>query len=146
MIGEMIYEYDVDVSGVADYGAALGAVVSGQAAIPPQGARIDLAFEGRATRRVSGRVKGTDFARMGTDGCVDLDIRARVETDDGHRIALSAEGVALPRSGEPVADLRENVTLIAVSDASAWVDKKQIWGVGTVNFATGKIHIDTSMQ
>ena len=28
----------------------------------------------------------------------------------------------------------------------AWVNARQVWGVGTGNFATGKIHIDAYMQ
>jgi hypothetical protein len=31
-------------------------------------------------------------------------------------------------------------------DSYAWVGTRQIWGVGTVNLATGKIHIDGYMQ
>ena len=47
MPGELIYEYDLQVTGVTTYGApALDALVSGAAGIPPQGARYDLALEG----------------------------------------------------------------------------------------------------
>ena len=66
--------------------------------------------------------------------------------DAGQRIALSADGVALPRAGEPVADLFENVTLSTAAEDFAWVNTRQVWGVGTVNFAAGKIHIDAYMQ
>lgn len=69
-----------------------------------------------------------------------------VETDAGVRIALSADGVAMPRAGEPVADLLENVTLSTATEEYAWVNTRQVWGVGTVNFATGKVHIDAYMQ
>ena len=48
MKGEKIYEYDLDVAGVTDYGVTLEAILSGQERVPPQGARIDVAFEGRA--------------------------------------------------------------------------------------------------
>jgi len=78
MRGEKIYEYDLDVTGVTDYGISLDAILSGQVQIPPQGVRVDL------------------------------DIRATIETAAGHRIALSADGVAMPRATEPVADLLEN--------------------------------------
>jgi hypothetical protein len=146
MTGEKIYEYDLDVTGVTDYGVTLEAILSGQAGVPPQGARIDVAFEGRATGRLTGRVRGIDYLRLRTDGRIDLDIRAIVETQDGHRIALSADGVGVPRAGEPVADLRENVSLTTAAENYGWVNKRQVWGVGTVNFATGTIHIDAYMQ
>jgi hypothetical protein len=53
MTGEKIYEYDLDVTGMTDYSVTLQTILSGQASIPPQGARIDVAFEGRASGRVA---------------------------------------------------------------------------------------------
>jgi hypothetical protein len=49
--------------------------------------------------------------KIRADGRLDLDTTATVETTDGHRIALSASGVGTPRTGEPMADLFENVRL-----------------------------------
>ena len=146
MRGEKIYEYDLDVTGVTDYGITLEAILSGQERVPPQGLRIDVAFEGRAIGRLAGRVRGVDYLRMRADGRVDLDIRAIVETEDGRRIALSADGVAMPRAAEPIADLLENVSLTTAAEDYAWVNTRQVWGVGTVDFATGKIHIDAYIQ
>ncbi len=146
MRGEKIYEYDLDVTGVTDYGVSLEAILSGQVKIPPQGVRIDVAFAGRGSGRLAGQVRGVDYVRMRADGRSDLDIRAAIETDGGQRIALSADGVAMPRAGEPVADLFENVTLSTAAEDYAWVNTRQVWGVGTVNFAAGKIHIDAYMQ
>jgi len=146
MRGEKIYEYDLDVTGVTDYGVSLDAILSGKEWVPPQGLRIDIAFEGLASGRLAGRVRGVDYARMRADGRVDLDIRAIIETADGRRIALSADGVAVLRAAEPIADLSENVRLGTAAENYAWVNTRQIWATGTVNFATGKIHIDAYMQ
>lgn len=146
MTGEKIYEYDLDITGMTDYGVSLEAILSGAKPIPPQGARIDVAFAGQATGRLAGRVHGIDHLRMRADGRIDLDIRAVFETTDGHRIALSADGAGTLRAGEPVADLRENVALTTAAEGYAWVNSRQIWGVGTVNVATGKIHIDAYLQ
>jgi hypothetical protein len=146
MKGEKIYEYDLDVTGVTDYGVTLDDILSGQVDIPPQGARIDVAFEGHATGRLAGRVQGVDYARMRADGRIDLDIRATIETEDGHRIALAADGVATPHAEEPIADLFENVILSTATEAYTWVNARQIWAVGTINFDTGKIHLDAYMQ
>ncbi len=54
MRGEKIYEYDLDVTGMTDYGVSLDAILSGKEKIPPQGVRIDVAFEGRAIGRLGG--------------------------------------------------------------------------------------------
>jgi hypothetical protein len=82
---------------------------------------------------------------MRADGRIDLDIRAVIETENGARIALSADGVAVPRAGEPIGELSENVSL-STAATDYWVDALQAWGVGTVNFAAGKVHIDAYMQ
>lgn len=146
MRGEKIYEYELDVTGVTDFGVTLEAILAGDVPIPPQGARVDVAFDGRATGRLAGRVLGVDHACLRADGRIDLDIRAVVETVDGHRIALAADGVATPRAGEPVADLFENVTLSTTAADYVWVNARQVWGVGTVDFAAGTIHIEGFMQ
>ena len=109
--------------------------------VPPQGLRFDVALEGHAGGRLTGRVWGFDYIRARADGRMDLDIRATIETEDGQRIALSADGVAMPRAAEPIADLFENITLRTAAEDYEWVNTRQIWGFGTVNFSTGKIHI-----
>ncbi|MBL9204585.1 MAG: DUF3237 family protein [Opitutaceae bacterium] len=146
MKGEKIYEYDLTITGMSDYGLALQSILSGQSPIPPQGARIDVAFEGQAKGRLSGRVSGVDYLKVRADGRIDLDIRAVIETDDGHRIALSADGVATLRATEPVADLCENVILTTAAPKYAWIHSRQIWAIGTVNLAAGTIHLDAYLQ
>jgi hypothetical protein len=146
MQGEKIYEYDLDVTGVTDSGVALQDILSGQAKVPPQGVRIDIAFDGRATGRLAGRVRGVDYVRMRADGRIDLDIRAVIDTENGSRIALSADGVAVLRAGQPIADLCENVTLSTAAEDYTWVNTRQVWGIGTVNLTLGKVHIDAYMQ
>ena len=148
MTGEKIYECDLDITGVLDFGVSMESILAGREKVPPQGARFDVAFEGNSAGRLSGRVRGVDYLRMRADGRMDLDIRATIETGDGFRIGLSADGVAVLRPGEPIADLRENVTLTTAAAAAgyAWVNTHQIWGVGSVNLAMGKIHIDAYMQ
>jgi hypothetical protein len=146
MNGQKIYEYDLDITGATDFGVSLQAILTGQEAVPAQGTRIYVAFAGEAKGRLSGRVHGTDYLLVRADGRIGLDIRGTIETADGHRIALSADGVGSPRAGEPVADLFENVSLLTAAKDYTWVNSRQIWGIGTVNFASGKIHIDAYMQ
>ena len=84
--------------------------------------------------------------RIRADGRIDLDIRTTIETNDRHRIGLSADGVGAPRAGEPIADPCENVRLITAAAGYTWVHTRQTWGAGHVNFATGKIHIEGYQQ
>jgi hypothetical protein len=146
MTGDKIYSYDLDITALTDYGIVLSAILSGESDIPSQGARIDVAFAGLATGRLTGSVKGVDYLRIRADGRMDLDIRATIETEDGCRIALAADGVGTPRAAEPVADLCENVRPTTAAESYAWVNARQVWAVGTVNLATGKIHLDAYLQ
>jgi len=50
--GEKIYEYDCDFTGVTDYGVTMEAILAGTERAPPQGARFDVAFGGRAKGRL----------------------------------------------------------------------------------------------
>jgi hypothetical protein len=59
MIGEKIYEYDLDITGVADFGVSLQAIAAGEVTVPPQGARFDIAFDGRGKGRISGECAGS---------------------------------------------------------------------------------------
>ena len=127
MKGEKIYEYDLGITGVTDYGVSMEAILAGKEKIPPQGARFDVAFEGSATGRLSGRVRGVDYLRMRADGRIDLDIRGTIETDDGFRIGLSADGAAVMRQGEPIADLCENVTLIRSEERRVGKECRSRW-------------------
>lgn len=146
MRGEKIYEYDLDVTGVTDYGVTLEAILSGQAKVPPQGARIDVAFSGRVAGRLAGEVKGVDHISVRADGRMDVELRAAIEVKGGKRVALSATGVAVPRAGQPAADIVENVMLNTATEDYLWVNTRQVWGVGTVDFAAGKVHVDAYMQ
>ena len=142
--GEKIYEYDLDLTGVTDFGVGLEAAMRGH--LPPQGARFDLAFAGRARGRINGSVSGIDYLRIRADGRIDLDIKATIATDDGHRIALAAGGVLMTRPGEPIIDIFENVSLTTGAADYAWTNTRQIFATGVANMATGKVHVEAFMQ
>jgi hypothetical protein len=55
MRGEKIYEYEFDLAGVTDYGVSMDALLAGKESVPQQGARFDLAVEGRGKAFLSGR-------------------------------------------------------------------------------------------
>jgi hypothetical protein len=146
MTGEKIYDMELDITGVTDYGVSMDAILSGQEAIPLHGARFDLAVAGRYEGRLAGRAHGVDYLRVRADGRIELDLHVIIETEDGHRIALSGDGQAAPRPGEPVLDIFANVRLSTASKNYAWVNERQIWGVGTASLATGKVRAEGFMQ
>lgn len=146
MRGEKIYEMELDLAGVTDYGLSMEAILSGQKAIPLHGARFDLAVNGPFKGRLAGRAHGVDYVRVRADGRMELDLHLVIETDDGHSIALSGDGQAALRPGEHVLDIFANVRLSTASKEYAWVNERQIWGVGTASLATGKTLAEGFMQ
>jgi hypothetical protein len=146
MKGEKIYECDLDLVKVTDYGISIDAILAGKEKVPLQGARFDLTVDGRAKGRLAGRQHGTDYVRMRADGRIDLDLHVAIETDNGQRIALAGDGVAMMHSGQPVIDISANIRLTTASKEYAWVNARQIWSVGTADLATGKIRVEAYMQ
>ena len=146
MKGEKIYEMELDLIGVTDYGVNVDALLTGREGVPLQGARFDLAVDGRSKGRLAGRAHGADYVRVRADGRMELDLHLTVETDDGRRIALSGDGQAAPRNSEPILDIFGNIRLSTASKEYAWVNERQIWAVGTANLAAGKIHVEAFMQ
>jgi hypothetical protein len=139
---ELLYEYTLNITSVTEYGVSLASLASGEAPPPPEGARFDVSFEGVASgQRIAGSVKGTDYVTVRADGRFDLHIHAEITTQNGSKVALFADGVARPRPGTPIFELRENVQLFTSMQDYTWVNPLQIWGVGTVDLATQVIHI-----
>ena len=133
-VGELLYEYTAKFTGVTEFGCSMQAIMTGEIAPPPEGARFDVAFKGESFGpRLKGEVVGVDYLLIRADGRFQLHIHAVITTEDGESISLFADGVALPREGSPIADLRENVTLITSSKAYSWVNLLQVWGQGTVD-------------
>ena len=135
-VGDLLYEYTVKFTGMTEYGVSLESLMAGDEAPPPEGARFDVAFEGESTGpKLKGKVTGVDYLQIRADGRFQLHIHGEITTDDGKKIALFADGVAVPREGSSIADLRENVTLSTSSKDYAWVNTRQVWATGTVDLA-----------
>ena len=140
--GELIYQYTCNFTHVVEYGISANAVFSGQMRPPVEGARFDVYFEGPVTGpKMKGTVKGVDYLHIRADGRCQLDIHAEITTDDGKKIALAADGVAIPEPGSPVFQLRENVTLLTNHPEYSWVNPIQVWAPGTVDLPKGEIRI-----
>lgn len=141
-VGELLYEYTVKFTGMTEYGVSLESLLAGELAPPPEGARFDVAFEGASRGpKLKGKVTGVDYLRVRADGRFELHIHAEMTADDGQKIAFHADGVALPRKGSSISDLRENVTLSTSSKDYTWVNALQVWGLGTVDIAEQVVHV-----
>jgi hypothetical protein len=143
---EKIFEYDLDITGVTDYGADMEALFTGRQSVPLQGAQFDVTLAGPINGRVTGNMRGIDYLRMRPDGRRELELRGAIETDDGSRIAFSAVGVGSPREGEPMVDLAVKIDLLTAATAYSWVNAKPAWGSGYADLATNKIHVEVYLH
>ena len=67
--------------------------------------------------------------------------RAEFTTEDGKKISLAADGVAIQEGGSPVFQLKENVTLTSNHPEYSWVNAIQVWAPGAVDMSKGEIHV-----
>lgn len=138
---EHIFNEEIYLTGITEFGIAWDDLLSGKAKLPPQGARFILTFEGRLTgKKINGNVKGTDYLLVRADGQFLLNLQVSILTDDGEMIFLEEDGV-LTSNNNGTAQLHLNMRFSTASHKYNWVNKKQVWGVGEVNMQKGAIRI-----
>jgi hypothetical protein len=134
-----LFEEEVFLTGITEYGIDWEEVWNGVVTVPVQGARFDIAFEGKLKgAELCGTIRGVDFLEVRADGKFMVNIQATVITDDGEAIALKKDGVLTP-SPDRAAQLHLNVQLSTASVKYDWINSKQIWGIGEVNMNEGRI-------
>ena len=140
--GQLIYEVTLNFTKVTEYGVSMEALVSSQSAPPPEGARIDVAFDGSSSGpKLKGHVSGVDDIYARADGRLQLHIHAEITTEDNEEIAFFADGVAIPEEGTGLFQLRENGTFTTSSPAYTWLNPLQIWAIGTVDPVKGQVNV-----
>ncbi len=140
-LGEELYRYHLNVTGVTEFGENFARLTAGEVAPPPEGARFDVWVKGSVEGKLSGRFEGCDYLFVRADGRMELNVRGTITTNDGAVIALAATGVGWPEPGTPIVRLRENVTLFTNHEPYKWVNGLQIWAPGEVNLAEGAVDI-----
>lgn len=143
-VDEHFFDEKLHLIGVTDYGVDMQQILSDPAQVPPAGTRLDIEYEGRIEgERLSGALKGVDYAIIRADGRFQLDIRGRITTDDGAPIALYADGIMKQPDANGIAQLRLNMQLTTAAPEYEWVNALQVWGSGRVNLETGQIRVST---
>jgi hypothetical protein len=142
-VGEYLYNTRLQLTGFTDYGVSLQDINSGRAAPPPQGARIDITFEGVIQgEKVNGTMRGVDYLNVRADGRFELCLRAEITTDDGARIAFYADAIAYPTPGAPgIVQIRESAKLTTAAPAYEWVNTLMIWITGYVDMNVGRLDL-----
>jgi len=137
--GELIYEADIQFTGMVEFGVSMQALSSRKTAPPLEGARFDQTFQGELHGpKLRGKISGTDYLYVRADGRFQLHLHARVTTEDGANIALSSEGVSLQIEGEREPQLRAAVSLFTSFEAYTWLNRLQLWVLGSLDPVEGK--------
>ena len=136
-----LFDEEVFLTGINEFGIAWEDLLSGNAEIPPQGARFILTFEGSLSgEKLKGSIKGTDYLLVRADGKFLLNLHVSILTNDGEMIFLEEYGVLTP-GGNKIAKLHLNMQFSTVSSQYDWINKKQVWGIGEVDMQKGAIQI-----
>lgn len=139
---ELIYEAEIQFTGIVEYGVGMEALSSRRVAIPLAGARFDQTFEGILRGpKLSGKISGTDYLTVRADGLFQLHLHARVTTEDGTNISMSSEGVSIQIEGEQLSQLRVAVTLFTASESYDWLNQLRLWTVGTFDPVKGEASV-----
>jgi hypothetical protein len=141
-VQEFLYEARMNLTGLIEYGISMQDLLSGKIAVPLQGARFDLPFEGVIEGpKVAGTISGVDYLWIRADGRNELNLQAEVTTYDGARIALAAGGIFVPNPETGIGQVRENAQLTTASEKYAWINQLQVWVTGTSNLNTSELRL-----
>jgi hypothetical protein len=136
-----LFEGTYDITGVEEFGSSFEALLQGKLEIPKEGFRANVSFKGPISGpEIEGTATGVDYLCTRADGCNQLDVKATITTKDGKNISFAADGVATPQQ-DGTFKLAENVKLFSSHPEYAHLNSLQVWGLGTVNPATGKIDV-----
>ena len=134
--GELLYTVtlNLNITGMKEYGVSFAALMAGEVALPDEGARFDVPFEGTANGpKLSGAIEGIDYVRVRPGGRFELHIHETIRTKDGQNISAHGDGVATLRPEGGIADLRVNMTLFASSKEYTWLNQLPVRGIGTLD-------------
>ena len=135
-VGELLYTVtlNLNITGMKEYGVSFAALMAEEVALPDEGVRFDVPFEGTANGpKVTGTIEGIDYLRVRAGGRFELHIHETIRTEDGQNISAHGDGVAILRPEGGIADLRVNMTLFTSAKDYTWVNQLQVRGIGTLD-------------
>jgi Protein of unknown function (DUF3237) len=140
--GELLYTVTLNITGMKEYGVRFAALMTGEVAVPDEGVRFDVPFEGTANGpKVKGAIEGIDYVRVRAGGRFELHIHETIRTEDGQNISAHGNGMATLRPEGGIADLHVTMTLFASSKEHRWVNQLQVRGIGTIDLAKQLIQV-----
>jgi len=141
-VGELLYKVTLNITGMKEYGVSYAALMAGDVALPDEGARFDVPFEGTATGpKLNGAAEGIDYVRVRADGRFELHIHETIRTEGGQNISAHGDGLATVRPEGGIADVAVNMTLFASSEEYTSLNQVPVTGIGTIDLARQVIQV-----
>ena len=140
-LGEHLFDEQLQLTNIADYGLRWEDLVSGAVPLPGHGAFFELKFEGKVSGpRLNGHLVGVDYMEVRADGAFNLHIHGTITTDDGARIAVAEDGVLYrPTDDSGIAQFRLTMRFGTGSPKYAWLNQAHVWCIGQANWNTGEV-------
>lgn len=133
----LVYEAVTATSGIEGLGLDAADVFAGQVAIPAEGLRMNFDFAGTTTGELNGIIEGTDYLTILPDGSLIINVRGKIITPEGDRVALDVDGRLTPSATPGVSNFFETALLRTSSSNFGYLNGQYIIGVGTSDQATG---------
>jgi hypothetical protein len=132
----LLFKEKIRLTEVKDYGFNFGDFVERKKALPPEGLKFDIYFEGDVTGSlINGTISGVDYLTVRADGRMFLNLHAKIETSDGALIKVIESGT------NDNGVLRLNMDFHTNHSRYSWLNQKHVWASGEVNFHTGEVNI-----
>lgn len=139
-----LFDEEAYLTDITEYGVSWESLVKGKQLPPPQGARFDIAFEGKIFGdKINGKVKGVDYLMARGDGKFILALHATIVTDDGAVIALQEKGIMV-QSPDGNGQLYLTMNFSTAYSNYQWINGIQVWGVGTSFLSEGEGRVTIS--
>lgn len=129
----LVYEIQTQITGAEGFGVDPNAVLAGQVAIPTEGLRMNMNFQGTLNGQITGELEGIDYLTVHQNGNLQIDAMGIITTNDGEKVALNVDGLTIPSSTSGISNIYESGTLISNSSVYSQWNDKYIVGVGISN-------------
>ena len=134
---ELLFKEDVKLLDITEYGFSLRDLLEGNRALPAEGARFDISFEGRLEgQRINGKISGTDYLEVRSDGRFFLNMKARILTDDGASIQVSETG------NNVEGNLTLHMKFHTSHDTYTWLNHREVLGLGYADLESGTAKVN----
>ena len=133
---ELLFEESVRLTDFIEYGFEMRDLLDSTKPIPNEGAHFDIHFEGSLIgEKIKGKIRGVDYLEVRTDRKFFLNLHACIITDDGANIKVVESGT------NSNGDLKLFMSFFTSDERYAWLNHKQVLGIGNVDFYTGTANI-----